>query len=160
MSIDIDPIDVKILQALIRDARTKVKDIAKECNKSPTAITKRIDRLKKLGVITGAALIVDMKKVGVLYPGSIEIENIKEDQAEKVAEILMERSVILVKSISIGKSDLTIFFVTKNIIDIECLRGVLRKYSETGRISVALWNTPCLIHENLKIEATGVKENE
>jgi Lrp/AsnC family transcriptional regulator, leucine-responsive regulatory protein len=155
MSTDIDPIDVKILYAFIKDARAKVKDVAKECNKSPTAITKRINRLKKTGVITGSALLIDMNKVGYLYPGSIEIENIKEDQAEKVAEILMERSIVLVKSKSVGKSDLTIFFVTKSIIDFENLRGVLRKYSQTGKINIAIWTTPCCMHENIRIKATG-----
>jgi DNA-binding Lrp family transcriptional regulator len=155
MSIDIDSIDVKILYAFIKDARAKVKDVAKECNKSPTAITKRINRLRKAGVITGAALLIDFSKVGYLYPGSIEIENIREDHAEKVAEVLMERSIVLVKSKSVGKSDMTIFFVTKSMIDIENLRGVLRKYSETGKISIAIWNTPCCLQENIRIQATG-----
>jgi len=154
MSIDIDSIDINILYAFIKDARTKIKDIAKACNVSPTAITKRIYRLKKLGVITGAVLLVDLKKVGDLYPGSIEIESIKEEQSEKVAEILMERSIILVKNFSTGKSDLVFFFVTKGMIDIENLKSVIRKYAEPGKISIALWNTPYCIYDNIKIEAT------
>ncbi|MGD6933098.1 MAG: Lrp/AsnC family transcriptional regulator [Candidatus Bathyarchaeia archaeon] len=154
MSIDIDSIDVKILYALIKNARTKVKNIAKECNISPTAITKRIERLKKAGVITGAVLLIDMSKVGALYPGSIEIENIKEEQSQKVEELLIERTNILVKSFSTGKSDLGFFFVTKNKIDIESLRAVLKKYSESGKIRIAFWNTPCCLNENIIIETS------
>ena len=106
MAIDIDPVDVKILQALIFDSRSKVKDIAKQCNMSTTAISKRIDRLRKLGVITGAILIVNMSEIGGLFPCSIEIENIKKEQTEQVIELLKQRSAILVESFSTGKSDL------------------------------------------------------
>jgi len=94
MSIDIDSIDINILYAFIKDARTKIKDIAKACNVSPTAISKRIYRLKKLGVITGAVLLVDLKKVGDLYPGSIEIESIKEEVRSLTSELRVSHSTI------------------------------------------------------------------
>ncbi len=154
MAIDIDPVDVKILQALIFDSRSKVKDIAKECNLSTTAISKRIDRLKKLGVITGAVLIVNMNEIGCLFPCSIEIENIKKEQTEQIIKLLKQRSVVLVESFSTGKSDLVMFLVTKSMSDTDNLKSVIRKYSEPGKISVSFWNTPYLLYENLKIEST------
>jgi Lrp/AsnC family transcriptional regulator, leucine-responsive regulatory protein len=161
MAIDIDRIDVKILQALIDDARTKIKDIAKLCKLSPTAVTKRINRLKRLGVIKGAVLFVDMSEIGGLYPCSIEIENIKKEQMEKVRGLLKERTALLIESTSTGKSDYILFFVTRNINDIDNLRSVLRKYCEPGKISISYWKTPCFLYENLKIEPTiGALTNE
>ncbi len=157
MAIGIDPVDVKILQALIFDSRSKVKEIAKECNMSTTAISKRIDRLRKIGVITGAALIVNMNEIGGLFPCSIEIENIKKEQTEQVIELLKQNSVVLVESFSTGKSDLVIFYVTKSMNDTDNLKRVIRKYSEPGKISVSFWKTPSLLYENLKIESTAGK---
>ncbi len=155
MSIDIDSIDAKILYAFLKDARAKVKNIAKDCSISPTAISKRVERLKKLGVITGAVLLIDVSKIGDLYPGSIEIENIKEEQSKKVEALLKERAIILVKSFSTGKSDAVFFFITKGTVDFDKLRSILRKYVESGKISIALWSTPCCIHENIVIQSTN-----
>jgi DNA-binding Lrp family transcriptional regulator len=55
----IDAVGIKILQALLRDARTNFADIAKECNLSTTAITQRYQKMKKNGTITGTTLIID-----------------------------------------------------------------------------------------------------
>ncbi len=152
MAIDIDSVDVKILKALIADSRTKVKDIAKECNMSTTAISKRIDRMKKIGVIKGAVLFVNMSEIGGLYPCSIEIENIKKEHSEQVIELLKERAILLIESTSTGKSDLILFFVTKNLNDLDNLRSVLRKYTESGKVNVSFWKTPYFLYENIKIE--------
>lgn len=62
--IDIDEIDSKILHILIQDARTSLKDIAKECGISSVSVLNRIKRLKKLGVITGATLIPSVSIIG------------------------------------------------------------------------------------------------
>jgi DNA-binding Lrp family transcriptional regulator len=142
------------LQALILDARTKVKDIAKDCKMSTTAISKRIERMKKLGVIKGAVLFVNMNEIGGLYPCSIEIENIKKEQSEQVIKLLQERAILLIDSSSTGKSDLVLFLVTKNMNDLDNLRCVLRKYTDSGRINISFWKTPHFLFENLKIEPT------
>jgi len=57
----IDEIDVKILEALLRDARCNFAEIAKKCNLSITAIAQRYKRLKKAGVITGTTLIANLE---------------------------------------------------------------------------------------------------
>ena len=161
MAIDIDKVDVKILQALINDARTKVRNIAKDCDLSTTAISKRIERLKKLGVIKGAVLFVNMREIGNLFPCSIEIENIKKEKTEQVTKLLKERTIMLIESCSTGKCDFVIFFVTRNLNDIENLRNTIRKYAEPGRISISYWKTPHFLYENLKIEPTnGGETNE
>jgi DNA-binding Lrp family transcriptional regulator len=52
-----DEIDGKILRALIRDAHTKLKEIADDCGLSSSAIVKRIKRLKGIGVIVGTTVL-------------------------------------------------------------------------------------------------------
>jgi DNA-binding Lrp family transcriptional regulator len=53
---EIDETDVKILQALIRNDRSKLKEIAIECRLSSTAVKNRIDRMKKNGLIVRSVL--------------------------------------------------------------------------------------------------------
>ncbi len=53
---EIDSIDAKLITLLLKDARTKTKDLAKACGISSTAVGKRIQKLKENGTITGSAL--------------------------------------------------------------------------------------------------------
>ena len=57
---EIDETDVKILQALIRDDRSKLKEIAIECRLSSTAVKNRIDIMKKSGLIVRSVLKFNM----------------------------------------------------------------------------------------------------
>ena len=56
MTVNIDETDDRILHILIEDARTSLKEIARQCGISSVSVLNRIKRLKKLGVITGAML--------------------------------------------------------------------------------------------------------
>jgi DNA-binding Lrp family transcriptional regulator len=51
--IEIDDVDLKILQALMRNARTDFKDIASVVGVSDRTVARRIERLEKCGVIRG-----------------------------------------------------------------------------------------------------------
>lgn len=72
--VQIDDIDDKILHILILDARTSLKDIAKQCGLSSVSVLNRINRLKKLGVITGAILFPLLNKLGFEIAATIGIE--------------------------------------------------------------------------------------
>ena len=71
--VKLDEIDVKILSALIRDARTKLKEIAKECGLSSAAVFKRIKQLKSIGVIVGTTLYPDARQFGYTNVATIGI---------------------------------------------------------------------------------------
>ena len=60
----IDSLDRKILSILIKNARMPFLEVARECNVSGAAIHQRVQRLTKLGIISGSQFIVDPKKMG------------------------------------------------------------------------------------------------
>ncbi|HDR67920.1 MAG TPA: winged helix-turn-helix transcriptional regulator [Bacteroidaceae bacterium] len=60
----IDSLDKKILSLITSNARIPYLEVARECNVSGAAIHQRIQRLAKLGVITGSEFILDPKKIG------------------------------------------------------------------------------------------------
>ena len=72
--ISIDGTDDKILHILIKDARTSLKEMAKECGISSVAVLNRIKRLKKLGVITGATLFAPIGIMGFQIVATIGME--------------------------------------------------------------------------------------
>lgn len=60
----IDELDRKILSLITTNARIPYLEVARECKVSGAAIHQRIQRLSKLGVITGSEFIINPKKIG------------------------------------------------------------------------------------------------
>lgn len=60
----IDSLDKKILSIIQGNARIPFLEVARECGVSGAAIHQRVQKLTKMGVITGSEFIVDPKKVG------------------------------------------------------------------------------------------------
>jgi Lrp/AsnC family transcriptional regulator for asnA, asnC and gidA len=62
--ITIDNLDKKILSIIQGNARIPFLEVARECGVSGAAIHQRVQKLIKIGVITGSEFIVDPKKLG------------------------------------------------------------------------------------------------
>lgn len=91
----IDNIDRKILNRLMRDARTPSRDIAEECGVSRAAIHQRIQRLQALNIITGSGYTVNPQALGYstctyigvkLEKGSLYRDAVRE--IEKIPEVV------------------------------------------------------------------------
>ncbi len=61
----IDDLDKKILSLVSKNARIPYLEVARECNVSGAAIHQRIQRLIKLGVITGSEFIINPNSIGL-----------------------------------------------------------------------------------------------
>lgn len=60
----IDSLDRKILSILIKDARIPFLEVARECGVSGAAIHQRVQRLTRLGIISGSQFNLEPKKLG------------------------------------------------------------------------------------------------
>ena len=60
----IDTLDRKILTLITKNARIPYLEVARECKVSGAAIHQRIQRLTKMGVITGSEFIISPKTIG------------------------------------------------------------------------------------------------
>jgi len=63
-NLQIDSLDRKILSLITTNARIPYLEVARECNVSGAAIHQRIQKLTKMGVITGSKFTIEPKKVG------------------------------------------------------------------------------------------------
>ena len=152
-TVEIDEIDVKILRELIKDARAKLKDIAKTCGVSSTAIMNRIKRLKTTGVITGAVQYIDMSRLGYMQPATIGI-SLNYSQESQVVKLIRERAKVIMFDQSVGKNDLSIFCVAKNIKELDDLKQLIKKQPQIRRVTINLWSTPYPNFEKLDIQPT------
>ncbi len=71
--IKLDVIDIKIINFLQKNARMQIKDIAKEVFLSSPAVSSRIERLEKTGVIKGYHATIDMVKMNYYITAFIDV---------------------------------------------------------------------------------------
>jgi len=154
--LELDEIDVKILSALIRDVRTKLKEIAKDCGLTSNAIFKRIKRLKSIGLIVGTTLFPDAKKFGYTQVATIGI-NLDYAQEDEIVKLILERANanLIDLSSSIGKYDLCAFMFAKSLQELDNITQVIRKHPGVKRIAVNIWvSEPYFLLENLDLQPT------
>ena len=60
----LDPLDKKIIDLVLKDARIPFLEVARACNVSGAAIHQRIQKLTNLGILKGSQYIVDPEKIG------------------------------------------------------------------------------------------------
>ncbi len=60
----IDSLDKKIIKMITKNARIPYLEVARECNVSGAAIHQRIQKLFRMGVITGSKFTIEPKKIG------------------------------------------------------------------------------------------------
>ena len=83
----LDATDVRILNALVDDARTSIADLARSVGLSPPSVSERIKRLEEVGVIEGYTLTINPKALGLPITAWLRIRPIP-GQLQMVAEIL------------------------------------------------------------------------
>jgi len=64
MAVDLDELDLHIVDILLRDGRLPVTELADMVGLSRSAVTERVDKLERNGVIRGTTIIVDPAALG------------------------------------------------------------------------------------------------
>ena len=75
MGTELDKIDHKILQRLLADGRASFSAIAKDVLLTDVAIKKRVDRLKRKGVINSISADLNLKVLGYENPLYVQIRS-------------------------------------------------------------------------------------
>lgn len=69
----LDAIDRRILDALARDGRLPVAELARQVNLSKTPCQARLKRLEQTGYILGYRAVIDPKRLGLPYVAFVEV---------------------------------------------------------------------------------------
>lgn len=149
-TVAIDAIDDLILHLLLKDANMGLKEIGEKCGISAVAVYNRIERLKKLGVITGASLFTTLEIYNYKIIAFIEIETEINADPDEILKFFKEHTCLIEPSRSIGKYDLhALIYVT----DFDQLNGVvelIRRRSGIRKVTVYVWSgLPTLNYDNL-----------
>jgi DNA-binding Lrp family transcriptional regulator len=137
--LEIDEIDRKILRALIRNSRTKLKDIANDCEISSTAVKNRINRLEKNRLILRFVLPLNMASFGYQIPVLIGV-NVENNHIQNIISLIKKHTKVAGIDKTFGKYNLCLFVFAKNVNDLERLKLIIRKEKGVKNIEISLWN--------------------
>lgn len=162
----LDEIDAKILQTLLKDSRTSYTAIAKNCNLSVTAVKRRHERLKKIGVINDEIMLVNPYSLGFKCIVDLGIITTVENEQE-VIQFLNSKPYICGASGNFGRYNVHAFIV---LSDTEKLPSIIAEIETNPRVLIIdslIWAEPVnmdhpenLIIKPLKEAQTGYKPLE
>ena len=131
-AVDLDPTDHQILDLLSQNARRTMADIGERVSLSASAVTRRIERLERAGVIAGYTTVIDHGKVGrpiqafteVRFAGTADLKEIKETAIQ-----LPEVQAVFTTA---GDPDALVWL---QVPDVERLGQVIEQLRRRGRVT-------------------------
>jgi DNA-binding Lrp family transcriptional regulator len=150
--VEIDEIDDKILHILIQDARTSMKRIGKQCGISSVTVLNRINRLKKLGVITGATIFPSLSKLGYNIVATIGIET--DTDLDEILKMLSRHTTLIEPATSVGEYDLCALIYAESLSSLTEKLEAIRSRFNIRKITVNVWSgIPHINFENIQLNA-------
>ncbi len=155
--IKIDEMDIKILNMLIKDARTRLKDIAEECKTSSVSVLNRIKRLEKLQVITGSTIFPNVAAIGLPIVATVGI-NIDGNKGRDIFKVIEEETHLVEPTPSVGEYDLCALVFAKSIGELDNIAHSMKEKFAARKVTVNVWSgAPRMVHENLDLQPLGSK---
>ena len=126
-----DMLDKQILQLLQENGRITVKEIAQKISLTAPAVSERIKKLEKDGLIIGYTAIIDPEKIGRGIHALISVSVVPKDREEFVALIETEESVVFCHHVT-GPYSYIIRVDAKAMPELERLITKFQKMGETN----------------------------
>ncbi len=130
--VKLDELDKKILNIIMKNARTPFLEVARECGVSGAAIHQRVTRLTNLGVIAGSHFLVDPEVLGYDTCAYMGIYLEKASYLKSVSEALKNIPEVVECHFTTGRWAIFIKIRTKTNKD---LKGLIDKELQIDGIS-------------------------
>jgi Lrp/AsnC family transcriptional regulator for asnA, asnC and gidA len=111
---ELDEFDKKILVQLEKDGRKPYSEIAKNLGISNTMVHQRVSRMKRIGVLKGAGIILDERKLGYEWGAFTGIVLKEDSDSKKIIEELKRIPEVTECYYITGQYTLYIRIVAKN----------------------------------------------
>ncbi len=134
----IDELDVNIIRALQKDARTNFPDIAKECKVSVDTISKRFERLVKTGVARGTTVLLNPKSFGYECVASFGIR-VDYPHVEDVVDFIGKIPEVVFCTSSMGRDNVFAIALLKNVGRLSQVKEYLQGHPRITEVSASIW---------------------
>jgi len=148
----IDEIDVKIIRALQKDARTTFTDIARDCGVSTDTISKRFRNMNKAGIIRGTTILLNPKSFGYDCVASLGID-VSYPYLKEVVELLRKIPEMVFYTTSMGTNDIFCIGVLKNVGRLSQVKDLIKGHPMVKEVTTSIWIDEILLcPENFEFE--------
>jgi DNA-binding Lrp family transcriptional regulator len=128
----LDEIDERLVALLEQDARRSASELGRAVNLSPSAAKRRIDRLERIGVITGYRATVDHGRLGSGIEAFVEIRFAGETQVDDIASAYVKLPELVQGFTVAGDSDA---LVQLRVSDLDHLKRVIDAIRRSGAVT-------------------------
>ncbi len=135
---DIDEIDISIIRALQKDARTNFADIAKTCDVSVDTISKRFRRLLKKKVAKGTTVLLNPKSFGFDCVASFGIR-VNYPHVQEVVDYIRKTPDVVFCSESMGVYNLFAIAVLRNVGRLSQLKDAIKGHPMVREVAASIW---------------------
>lgn len=117
MSVELDAVDIRILDLLQRDASLSIAEIAEKVSLSSSPAWRRIERLKKAGVITRQVTLLDHEKLGLGFEvfASVKLQLPTRENLEKFEAAVADWSEVVECATVTGAVDYMLRVLTRDM---------------------------------------------
>lgn len=146
----LDTIDLKLLDALQRDARLSNQELAERVGLSPSACHRRVKALEKSGVIAGYRAIPGYRQMGLQVEAFVELSlrEINEDSHRRISAAVSTMSEVVGAYIVTGPSNYLLHVRARDLEEysrfvinrLNALEGVTEIHSRIVLTSLATFN--------------------
>ncbi|WP_348538893.1 Lrp/AsnC family transcriptional regulator [Streptomyces pseudovenezuelae] len=127
----IDGVDRAILDLLVEDGRRTMTEIADRVGLSPSAVKRRVDRLERVGVISGCTVLLDHGKLGTSLEAFVELRFAGDVKVETIA--MAAASVAEAQEVFTVAGDPDAL-VRVRVANVQHLRDVIDRLRRTGAV--------------------------
>jgi len=148
----IDEIDVSIIRALQKDARTNFADIAKDCSVSVDTISKRFKRMMRAGVARGTTVLLNPKSFGYDCVASFGIR-VDYPHVEEVVNFVEKIPEAVFCTPSMGTHNIFAIAVLKNVGRLGQVKESIKGHPMVREVAASIWVDEILLcPENFEFE--------
>ena len=141
-----DKIDLFIIEALTKNARTSFRQIAAALNVSPDTIIDRYNGLQEKGIVRGSTIVLNPKKIGYNAMAVFMIDlspnnenNKKPFDSTLIVETLIKMRNIIVASKTVGDHDVMAIGVIKDFNHLIEVRNEIAAVEGVKDMEVSFW---------------------
>jgi len=149
---DIDEVDLRIIRALQKDARTNFADIARDCGVSVDTISKRFRGLVKKKVAKGTTVLLNPKSFGFDCVASFGIR-VDYPHVQEVVDYIKKTPDVVFCTESMGRHNLFAIAVLRNVGRLSQLKESIKGHPMVREVTVSIWIDEILLcPENFEFE--------
>lgn len=149
---DVDEVDLKIIRALQKDARTNFANIAKDSGVSVDTISKRFKRLLKSKVARGTTVLLNPKSFGFDCVASFGIR-VDYPHVQEVMDYVKKTQDVVFCTESMGTHNLFAIAVLRNVGRLSQLKESIKGHPMVREVTASIWVEEILLcPENFEFE--------